>query len=531
MANKEILARVKHKRDTSSNWTQNNPVLLNGEIILVDTAEGELRAKVGDGVKTYTQLPFSDEALRSLINNNKVTVDDVLSTDSTNPVQNKIVTTEINGIKTLVGDTSVAEQINTAISSKVEASDAITGLSVSGQTVTYTKGDGSTGTITTQDTQVNREPITTNADYPILLSRLSVNSTVDTTAVINRNIKANPFEGSIYVKRLEVYGTAKADGAYAGGLGSFANNIYSFAHGQNASASNTAAFSHGNSTDASGAYSHAEGDDTTASGTASHAEGYKTTASRHYSHAEGDQTTAGGSSSHAEGTGTTTSGEGAHAEGYYTIAQGNYSHVQGKYNVADFGNDYAHIVGNGTSDDARANAHTLDWDGNAWFAGNIKVGGAGYSDSNAKAIATQEYVDSNHPTVDDVLSNTSTNAVQNKVVNSAIENLQALIGDTSVANQIAAAVQAMLPKVTTITLGTNWTGTTSPYYQDVTLSCATETSIIDLQPTPTQLSEWQDAGLAFTTQSGDSTVRVYVAGSKPTAEISVQVKVQEVVQV
>ena len=59
--------RIRYKRDTSSNWTRNNPVLLNGEIILVDTAEGELRTKIGDGVKTYTQLPFNDEALKSLI--------------------------------------------------------------------------------------------------------------------------------------------------------------------------------------------------------------------------------------------------------------------------------------------------------------------------------------------------------------------------------------------------------------------------------------------------------------------------------
>lgn len=206
MANKEIQARVKHKRDTSANWTKNNPVLLNGEIVLVDTAEGELRAKIGDGIKTYTQLPFSDEALRSLITNNKGTVDEELSSTSTNPVQNKTVTTEINGLKTLVGDTSVA-------------------------------------------------------------------------------------------------------------------------------------------------------------------------------------------------------------------------------------------------------------------------------------------------------------------------------------NQISAAVQAMLPKVTTITLGADWIGTDSPYYQDVTLSCVTETSVIDLQPTPTQLVEWQDAGIAFTTQSGDGAARVYVAGTKPTTEISVQVKVQEVVQV
>ena len=67
MAGNTFNARLKNKRDTSANWTQSNPVLLNGEIILVDTAEGELRAKIGDGTKTYTQLPFSDEYVRALI--------------------------------------------------------------------------------------------------------------------------------------------------------------------------------------------------------------------------------------------------------------------------------------------------------------------------------------------------------------------------------------------------------------------------------------------------------------------------------
>lgn len=67
MADKEFLTRIKMKRDTSSNWTNNNPVILNGEMILIDTDSGELRLKIGDGVKTYTQLPFNDEALRNLI--------------------------------------------------------------------------------------------------------------------------------------------------------------------------------------------------------------------------------------------------------------------------------------------------------------------------------------------------------------------------------------------------------------------------------------------------------------------------------
>ena len=59
--------RIKMKKDSEENWNQNNPILLNGEIILIDTDSGELRAKVGDGVKTYTQLPFTDEILRNLI--------------------------------------------------------------------------------------------------------------------------------------------------------------------------------------------------------------------------------------------------------------------------------------------------------------------------------------------------------------------------------------------------------------------------------------------------------------------------------
>ena len=75
---------IRQKRDTAANWTNHNPVLLNGELILVDTAEGQLRVKIGDGIKTYTQLPFMDEALRTLItdvdnNNSKVVLKDLIN--------------------------------------------------------------------------------------------------------------------------------------------------------------------------------------------------------------------------------------------------------------------------------------------------------------------------------------------------------------------------------------------------------------------------------------------------------------------
>jgi hypothetical protein len=119
--------------------------------------------------------------------------------------------------------------------------------------------------------------------------------------------------------------------------------------------------------------SHAEGRDTTTAGNYSHTEGRYTTTIGSHTHAEGYMTTAEGKNSHTEGHCTKTTGEMAHAEGNYTIASGENQHVQGRFNIVN--PHYAHIVGNGWDEDSRSNAHTLDWDGNAWYAGNLAVGG------------------------------------------------------------------------------------------------------------------------------------------------------------
>lgn len=60
---KTIQATVKNRTDTATNWTQKNPVLAEGEIIVVQTSAGETRLKIGDGVKTFTQLPYTDEQI------------------------------------------------------------------------------------------------------------------------------------------------------------------------------------------------------------------------------------------------------------------------------------------------------------------------------------------------------------------------------------------------------------------------------------------------------------------------------------
>lgn len=153
-----------------------------------------------------------------------------------------------------------------------------------------------------------------------------------------------------------------------------------------------------------GNYSVAEGWSSAARGYASHAEGYATNATGAYSHAEGGLVVASGSSSHAEGNSTTASGDDAHAEGFYSTAQGDSSHAQnyntiangnyqtalGKYNVAD--TTSAVILGNGTADNARSNALTVDWNGNVNIASGAKykINGTNLSASDVGAVALSD---------------------------------------------------------------------------------------------------------------------------------------------
>ena len=87
--------------------------------------------------------------------------------------------------------------------------------------------------------------------------------------------------------------------------------------------------------------------------------GYDVEASGQYSFAEWELTKA--------------TGRGSHAEGGGTIASGKYQHVQGKYNVEDADNKYAHILGGGSDANNRKNIHTVDWDGNAEYRGDVTV--------------------------------------------------------------------------------------------------------------------------------------------------------------
>lgn len=293
MANKTFNTRIKNKRDTSANWTSKDPVLLDGELIIVDTANGEMRFKIGDGTKKYSQLPFQDEILR----NSKADTD--------------------AGVYTV--------------------------------TASSTDGVAYTATVPGIDS------LTAGASF-IMVPNIKSDSTAPT-------LNVNGLGAKTLRRRLSSIATTTVQGYTKTWLA--VNKPFSVIY-----------------------------------------------------------------------------------DGTYWIVEGMEQPV---------GADIYGTVPKATA----------DADGNVF----------------AETYAT------------------------------------------------IAKLQSMLPKVTTINLLAGWGGTSSPYYQDVTLPCCTETSVVDLQPTPTQLAEWQDAGLAFTTQSGNGIVRVYVAGGRPSSAISIQVKVQEVVEV
>lgn len=159
--------------------------------------------------------------------------------------------------------------------------------------------------------------------------------------------------------------------------------------------------------EASGMYSHAEGVGS-AKGFGAHAE---------------NSGTAEGSHSHAEGQGTLAKGGMSHAQGYFTEAGGNETspqHVEGRWNIRDTENKYIHIAGNGQPPDSTgyensSNAHTLDWDGNAWFAGKVSIG------TDNKLLETETNVQALAP-IDNVITYTlsSTNHNTENRISSAL---------------------------------------------------------------------------------------------------------------
>ena len=236
-----------------------------------------------------------------------------------------------------------------------------------------------------------------------------------TEAIIDRT---DPFFGVQECRRLKgplILGIAnyfsedgfltKANGfaSSSRGFNTVASGAMADAQGKDSRALGVASHAEGEKTAAYGHKSHTEGTNTKALGENAHAEGLDGEASGDWSHKEGDDCYAEGIASHAEGAETIARGPHAHSEGYKTEAlHGNThtegagtrtgadnQHVQGTWNEVK-GEDFLHVVGNGSSEDNRSNAHTLDKFGNAWYAGDVASRGVSLQGLNARAIELEK---------------------------------------------------------------------------------------------------------------------------------------------
>lgn len=215
------------------------------------------------------------------------------------------------------------------------------------------------------------------------------------------------------------YSKASGTSSHAEGISTEASGSYSHAEGCNTGAYGYASHAEGDQTTASGHSSHAEGTFTTAYGSSSHAEGYYNRAMTQYQHVQGkynkyeeidtykisnyytttidiptEEFLSGDSYTFDPETGyititnpiTTTepvvgkyilldTTKNGNTKTVYKITSITDTELRVKYYYTDTNDTvngkYAHIVGNGTAENKRSNAHTLAWDGTAEYQGDV----------------------------------------------------------------------------------------------------------------------------------------------------------------
>lgn len=114
-------ARIQYKKDTDANWTSNNPVLLENELIIVEMENGDCRFKIGDGIHTYSDLPFTDQLLRDEVES-KISKEEgkaLSSNDFTDDLKNKL-----DGISIMKGATADADGTSGLVPPPAQGADS-----------------------------------------------------------------------------------------------------------------------------------------------------------------------------------------------------------------------------------------------------------------------------------------------------------------------------------------------------------------------------------------------------------------------
>ena len=131
MATKELKVRVKHAYLSAAEWVNKNPILQAGEFGIENDTQ---KFKIGDGVTKWSNLPYVSG----------ITVDAELSSTSTNPVQNKVVTEALANV-----------EVDTATNSEIDAALNLAGIGVLPENGVVPVIMGGTGATTIADARTN----------------------------------------------------------------------------------------------------------------------------------------------------------------------------------------------------------------------------------------------------------------------------------------------------------------------------------------------------------------------------------------
>lgn len=405
MAEKIFKTRIKQRRDTSANWESKNPVLLNGEIIIVDTANGETRTKTGDGTKTYTQLPFDDEGAKG----GKGLIDKSFA----------------DNVSTSGNTTTIDKQLKTySVTTRLGADVVITGLDENGQEVTRHKLSEKVDKVSGKsliDENVSKQiAYNPNDKYVHVDFKSTKGSGIDCSGIkiqkLSREDSSSDYEASEVVPYTELSGSTvklktpdneasvelsttgftidnnKEQSSPSILLGTKTGDIIVHNYTTNeqhylskkANASDVLTKTNTSEFTPTADYQPATKKyvDNNKLSDIANGEPIGTVKIGRTGAllTEGPYSTAIGFGGHtgADALGSIAMCGGeclasfTVAMGNCTVANGTDQFVQGKYNVKDTESKYVHIIGNGTSDTARSNAHTVDWNGNGWFAGDVE---------------------------------------------------------------------------------------------------------------------------------------------------------------
>lgn len=138
-------AKFQLRRDSYSDWISENPILSDGEPGIVTVTQGQVSGipkaatliKIGNGSANFNSLDFMSAKAADVYDWAKAATKPTYSASEISGISNISVASATKATQDSAGQT-----INTTY---------IKALSVNGRTITYTKGDGTTGTITTQD--------------------------------------------------------------------------------------------------------------------------------------------------------------------------------------------------------------------------------------------------------------------------------------------------------------------------------------------------------------------------------------------